>query len=401
MKYEKVETKDSGGNDDVRRRLRKNEERSAADRYSRRCLGISLLLVVVVIWTCSTYLVQYIYDKDVDAPFFLTYVCNSLFVVYLPLHVWREGRITSPVGGDSSTSSAETKKTSRKSIRLCAKAALIVSPLWFLANGTYNYSLSATSAASNTIISSLSGVFTYALSLLLLSETFERLRFIGVLLSIAGATCVGIADFGSGSSNNKDDEKVWGDIVCLISSFLYASYTVAIRMYVRNEDSERDTPIEGDDDEEEKNEMEDKEPMPMMLFFGFLGTFNLVVFGAIGALLWGLRIESLAGLTFATMGMILLKASFDNVLSDYLWARAVLLTSPTVATIGLTLTIPGPLVIDTVLHGFDGSSIFRILGGLFVIAGFICVAIKPAANGPRVVHAGEEAVIASRDETSA
>ena len=28
------------------------------------------------------------------------------------------------------------------------------------------------------------------------------------------------------------------------------------------------------------------------------------------------------------------KGLFDNVLSDYLWARAVLLTSPTVASVG-------------------------------------------------------------------
>ena len=32
--------------------------------------------------------------------------------------------------------------------------------------------------------------------------------------------------------------------------------------------------------------------------------------------------------------------TFDNVLSDYFWARAVMLTSPTAATVGLTLTVP-------------------------------------------------------------
>ena len=34
------------------------------------------------------------------------------------------------------------------------------------------------------------------------------------------------------------------------------------------------------------------------------------------------------------VGLILVKAAFDNVLSDYLWVRAIMLLSPTIATIG-------------------------------------------------------------------
>ena len=48
------------------------------------------------------------------------------------------------------------------------------------------------------------------------------------------------------------------------------------------------------------------------------------------------------------------------------------------ATIALTLTIPGPLFIDTMIHGFDESSIYRILGGICVIAGFVFVTVKRA-----------------------
>ena len=36
----------------------------------------------------------------------------------------------------------------------------------------------------------------------------------------------------------------------------------------------------------------------------------------------------------------------NNVLSDYLWARAVVLTTPTVATVGLSLTIPLAFISD-------------------------------------------------------
>lgn len=52
------------------------------------------------------------------------------------------------------------------------------------------------------------------------------------------------------------------------------------------------------------------------------------------------------------MGLLVLKGLLDNVLSDYLWARAVLLTSPTVATCGTTIQArrrPAHLPCDTFL----------------------------------------------------
>ena len=43
-----------------------------------------------------------------------------------------------------------------------------------------------------------------------------------------------------------------------------------------------------------------------------------------------------AGLNSPILGWIVLKGIFDNVLSDYLWARSVVLTTPTVATVCVT-----------------------------------------------------------------
>ena len=336
----------------------------------RRALGITLLLIVVAIWTASTYLVQFIYKNDFKAPYFLTFVCNSMFVIYLPLYYMNrksddeDNTLYSSVQQRDDMESLDKEEEELEGIRqsfyqqasthLCLRAALIVSPIWFLANGSYNYSLSWTSPSSNTIISSLSGLFTFMLSVLLVLERFQKLRLLGVIFSIIGAILVGMADFGK----DTDSERVSGDVICLISSFLYASYTVAIRM----------------------NLPDDEKKAPMMLFFGFLGTFNIVIFGTIGVFLWSTGVEDLSGLTWKTFGMVVLKALFDNVLSDYLWAKAVLLTSPTMATIALTLTIPGPLFIDTMIHGFEVSSVYRIAGGLCVIVGFVFVTIRPAVN---------------------
>lgn len=59
----------------------------------------------------------------------------------------------------------------------------------------------------------------------------------------------------------------------------------------------------------------------------------------------------------------------NSVLSDYLWARSVVLTSPTVATIGMSITIPlamiSDLIIQSVIPGY-----LAIIGAILVIIGF-------------------------------
>ena len=58
----------------------------------------------------------------------------------------------------------------------------------------------------------------------------------------------------------------------------------------------------------------------------------------------------------------------DNVLSDYLWAKAVLLTTPTAATAGLTIQVPIAGVVDS-LRG-QIPSLLNILGAVAVLLGF-------------------------------
>ena len=78
---------------------------------------------------------------------------------------------------------------------------------------------------------------------------------------------------------------------------------------------------------------------------------------------------------------LVLKGLLDNVLSDYLWARAVILTSATVASVGVGLTIPMAFVADYIMGNYNddisssnGSiEVGDILGALFVLVGFIFV----------------------------
>ena len=57
---------------------------------ARWSLGLLFIAAVVVIWTLSSVLVQYIYvSLSFDSPFLLTYLCSTLFLVYLPPHAAR------------------------------------------------------------------------------------------------------------------------------------------------------------------------------------------------------------------------------------------------------------------------------------------------------------------------
>jgi solute carrier family 35 protein F5 len=87
-----------------------------------------------------------------------------------------------------------------------------------------------------------------------------------------------------------------------------------------------------------------------------------------------LGLDDLTHLTGIVAGFMILNGLCNSVLSDYLWARAVVLTSPPVATIGVSITIPLALVSDFLLHGASPTLLSG--GGAFlVIVGFTLVNI--------------------------
>ena len=61
-----------------------------------------------------------------------------------------------------------------------------VAPLWFAAQFTFNVSLSETTVTSNTILASTSSLFTYALSCILLLETFVVSKLLFIALAMGG-----------------------------------------------------------------------------------------------------------------------------------------------------------------------------------------------------------------------
>ena len=56
-------------------------------QLSSYALGLVFIVIVAIIWSAASILVQYLYhEQSFDAPFLLTYIGTSLFVVLLPIH---------------------------------------------------------------------------------------------------------------------------------------------------------------------------------------------------------------------------------------------------------------------------------------------------------------------------
>jgi solute carrier family 35 protein F5 len=118
----------------------------------------------------------------------------------------------------------------------------------------------------------------------------------------------------------------------------------------------------------------DESLMSMQLFLGYVGLWNMIALSPIAMYhIFGGNGASSSSLTVWVLECIVLKGLFDNVLSDYLWARAVVLTSATVATVGLGLTIPLAFVSDVFLGRPDVLNFQSITGAVAVLTGFVLV----------------------------
>ncbi|XP_016432713.1 thiamine-repressible mitochondrial transport protein THI74 [Nicotiana tabacum] len=375
----------------------------------RWVLGLVYILTVASIWIAASFVVQSVVDAGVS-PFLVTYICNSLFVIYIPLIeivrfledkygtllFWRKKKDTSTLqdsgeseeaillddkADDGLSPSGVTEESKsvvadkgldqvidqsvdtgldakgRWTRSRVAKVSLLICPFWFLAQLTFNLSLKYTTVTSNTILSSSSSLFTFLVSLVFLGEIFSWVKLISVLLCMGGTIIVSLGDSKSGSSKVASNP-VLGDILALLSSAFYAVYITLIRKKLPDDDGKSGH-------------------ASMAQFLGFLGLFNLLIFLPIPLVLNFANLEPFNTLTWKQLGLIVGKGMFDNVLSDLLWAKAILLTSTTVATAGLTIQVPLAAIVDT-LTG-NAPPILDYIGAAAVMVGFAGINIPSDA----------------------
>ena len=224
----------------------------------------------------------------------------------------------------------------------------------------------------STVISTTSCVWTYLLAVLFLNEKPTYGHLLGISFCVLGNifTCfenhptesapsphdvhapsqliAGSLDFSSfGGVTNWSSSPFFGKVLCMCSAVVYAMYTTIISLKVKDEN------------------------------YWQIGT--LFASMGVGTFLVGLPIMLLGGesmglgdFTGIIPAIMLFNGLLDNVLSQYLWCLGVLLTSSTVATVGLSLCIPLAMVAD-VFRGLEVGH-WVVLASMCVVIGFIKLA---------------------------
>lgn len=346
-------------------------------------MGLVYIIAVASIWIAASFVVQSVVDAGVS-PFLVTYLCNSLFLVYIPLIeilrfiedkygsllFWRNKEDQNSGQSVLLDDEAETSKLvvadggseqiinhnvdmdldakGRWTRCRVAKVSLLICPFWFLAQLTFNLSLKYTTVTSNTILSSSSSLFTFLVSLVFLGEVFTWVKLFSVLLCMGGTIIVSLGDSKSGG-NKVASNPVLGDILSLLSAALYAVYITLIRKKLPDDDGKSGH-------------------ASMAQFLGYLGLFNMLIFFPIPLVLNFANLEPFNTLTWKQIGLIVGKGMFDNVLSDLLWAKAILLTSTTVATAGLTIQVPLAAIVDSLIG--NAPPVLDYIGAAAVMVGF-------------------------------
>lgn len=375
------------------------------ENVARRTLGIFLLLVTVFLWTASNFLASYIFaDNTFSKPYFVTYINTSFFAFSLipiflrishqhgfsnvkssAIEYW-QGQVHSYNGIKKDDDGSEDENLmSGSQARLLvdnerevealdipgethaseeilsvpetAKLSLEFSLLWFAANYLVAGCLEYTSVASSTILTSSSSIWTLIFSAIFRVERFSYKKLIGVLASLAGIILISSVDL-SGEDNDENRgnfphktqaQIAIGDAMAFGSAIMYGVYTVVMKKRIGNEDR-----------------------VNMPLFFGLVGLFNVVFLWPGFIILHFTGVEKFELPPSGKIWTIVLLNSVSSFISDYCWAYAMLLTTPLVVTVGISMTIPLSLIGQMILSSQYSSALYWV-GACIVLLSFLFI----------------------------
>lgn len=337
--------------------------------HRRHVLGILLVLSVAVVWVASSELIQIIFvgSDSYDKPFFLTYYSVSLFSILLLGFFKQSWKNTLP-----NTISMKNYFRVREhdisipeiplepllnnqipspnppilSAHHTFMVSVVLTPIFFLSSWTYNVGLDLTSLSSSATIATLTTLFTFILGFVTGVENFSFPKLFSTILCITGVAIISYADDLS-SSGKKDS--FMGDAISVLSSFVYAVYTVIL-----------------------KKKFEGRAVMDSNMMLGFLGLLTLLFFWPGVLIMHFSGVETFELPTMKTFWLLTINSVFGTVLTDSLWAMSVQMTTALIATLALSLTVPLSMVLDVFLNSKSFSA-FYLLGMVMVLVGFFIV----------------------------
>lgn len=221
----------------------------------------------------------------------------------------------------SSRSAMQPQLNLKETMKLSAQFSF----LWYVANLATNASLSFTSVASQTILSTTSSFFTLIIGYLVGIERLNKYKVFGVLLSFLGVVLITEVDNGNETSRTRFNVML-GNFFALSGALIYGVYTTLLKYCVKDESR-----------------------INMKFFFGFVGLFNTIFFWPSLVLFHVLGIEKFQLPNTWYIIFIVSTNAIISLVSDYCWVKAMLLTSPLTVTVGLSATIPLAMLGDVIL----------------------------------------------------
>lgn len=263
-------------------------------------------------------------------------------------------------------------------------AAIILCPSMFLADYLFNNALYYTSIASATVLVSTQCIFVFILaSCICHLETYSLCKMIGVLISFIGTSLTAIKDQQNSDDNdNMDNNNPFiGDMIAVLAAILYAIYTIQVRIYCpQNEDL-----------------------YSMQILLGYIGLLCFILLLPIAIYIIVTNYKQFIifndnnddnttnnnnnhyHMTILLIVVLFSKGFMDFLITDYCLFRSIILTNPTVATVGLGMTIPMAFLSDYIFSIGPSSTsttstaerFYSIMGAIAVTIGFLIVNLAP------------------------
>jgi solute carrier family 35 protein F5 len=172
-----------------------------------------------------------------------------------------------------------------------------------------------------------------------------------VILSLGGFVTIAVQDFKDGkkSKDTSSYKQGLGDGLTLVSAISYGLYATFLKVKIPKER---------------------EESFRFTVFLGFVGLINDVILLPLFPLFNWIGLEKFEWPNGHTVALLSVNALIGTVVSDYCWARSVVLLGPLITTLGITLTFPLSLMIDifgknkhfTWLYYLGSAMIFSAFG---------------------------------------
>lgn len=328
----------------------------------QRFIGYLMLATVVFLWVGSSVTVQMIFeDVQFEQPVFITLFNSASSTCLLLPRIAARSRCCCCGGTDLEVHDDEKGRWRPPSdgadcsplqiLRLSASVGL----LWLTAGFLFNMSLERTSVATNTVLSSSSSVFTFVFSVLFGGETFRWWSFGASAFSFLGCMVV-ITQTPTSTAANAVPNDGFGCALALLSACTFACVSVMLQKLAPKD-------------------------LDVSAWIGMNGLLALCLSPGILFVAHVGGLEAYRTPTGRTFGCLLVNALVGCTFANYLYSSSLLLLSPLVATVGVSLTIPVSALADEVVLKQHSFSTTWVGGALLVVAGVVLAAADMGPEG--------------------